>query len=69
MNEAVITPEIKLCRVLSPDDLIFYGIILVQADAALSLFGHANNISRCFAVTTILITLVAIIFTVPGYGV
>jgi amino acid transporter len=58
----------KLLRVLSLRDLIIYGIILIQPVAALPLFGHANNISKGHAVTTILIAMVAMIFTAVSYG-
>ncbi len=68
MTDAIITPEIKLKRVLSLNDLIIYGIILIQPVAALPLFGHANNISRGHAVTSILIAMVAMIFTAISYG-
>jgi putrescine importer len=60
--------EIKLRRVLSLPDLIIYGIILIQPVAALPLFGHANSISRGHAVTTILVAMVAMIFTAISYG-
>jgi amino acid transporter len=60
--------EVKLRRVLSLRDLIIYGIILIQPVAALPLFGHANNISKGHAVTTILLAMVAMIFTAISYG-
>lgn len=60
--------EVKLLRVLSLSDLIIYGIILIQPIAALPLFGLANNISKGHAVTTILIAMVAMIFTAFSYG-
>lgn len=60
--------EVKLRRVLSLSDLIIYGIILIQPVAALPLFGHANDISKGHAVTTILIAMVAMIFTAISYG-
>jgi amino acid transporter len=60
--------EVKLKRVLSLSDLIIYGIILIQPVAALPLFGHANHISAGHAVTTILIAMVAMIFTAISYG-
>jgi len=60
--------EVKLRRVLSLSDLIIYGIILIQPVAALPLFGHANNISKGHAVTTILVAMVAMIFTAISYG-
>lgn len=62
------TSEVKLKRVLSLRDLIIYGIILIQPVAALPLFGHANNISKGHAVTTILLAMVAMIFTAISYG-
>lgn len=62
------TEEIKLRRVLSLTDLVIYGIILIQPVAALPLFGHANDISKGHAVTTILIAMVAMIFTAISYG-
>jgi putrescine importer len=60
--------EVKLKRVLSLSDLIIYGIILIQPVAALPLFGHANSISKGHAVTTILVAMVAMIFTAISYG-
>jgi putrescine importer len=60
--------EVKLSRVLTLSDLIIYGIILIQPVAALPLFGHANNISQGHAVTTIIIAMVAMIFTAFSYG-
>lgn len=60
--------EVKLLRVLSLRDLVIYGIILIQPVAALPLFGHANNISKGHAVTTILLAMVAMIFTAISYG-
>ncbi|MEI6676976.1 MAG: APC family permease [Mariniphaga sp.] len=60
--------EGKLLRVLSLRDIVIYGIILIQPVAALPLFGHANDISKGHAVTTILIAMVAMIFTAISYG-
>lgn len=68
MTNANNTSEVKLKRVLSLSDLIIYGIILIQPVAALPLFGHANNISQGHAVTTILVAMVAMIFTAISYG-
>lgn len=61
-------PEVKLRRVLGLSDLIVYGIVLIQPVAALPLFGHANNISRGHAVTTIMIAMCAMICTAVSYG-
>jgi len=63
MTDQKNTSEVKLLRVLSLRDLVIYGIILIQPIAALPLFGHANNISKGHAVTTILLAMAAIIFT------
>jgi amino acid transporter len=68
MDDQKNTSDVKLLRVLSLRDLIIYGIILIQPVAALPLFGHANNISRGHAVITILIAMVAMIFTAISYG-
>ncbi len=62
------TSEGKLLRVLSLRDLVIYGIIVIQPVAALPLFGHANNISKGHAVTTILLAMVAMILTAVSYG-
>jgi len=45
-----------------------YGIILIQPGASLALFGHANSISRGHTVTTILLAMMAMIFTAISYG-
>ena len=68
MNKTLPTSEKKLSRVLSLSDLVIYGIILIQPVAALPLFGHADNISKGHAVTTIVISMVAMIFTAISYG-
>jgi putrescine importer len=68
MSVDSLQPEVKLRRVLSLGDLIVYGIVLIQPVAALPLFGHANNISRGHAVTTIMIAMCAMICTAVSYG-
>lgn len=68
MTVATKGQDVKLRRVLTLSDLIIYGIILIQPVAALPLFGHANNISQGHAVTTILIAMLAMIFTAISYG-
>jgi amino acid transporter len=68
MSDQKNTSEVKLGRVLSLSDLMIYGIILIQPVAALPLFGHANNISKGHATTTILIAMMAMIFTAISYG-
>ena len=68
MNNHQAQSEKKLHRVLSLNDLIIYGIILIQPVAALPLFGHANAISRGHAVTSILIAMIGMILTAISYG-
>lgn len=68
MAEQKRTSDGSLLRVLTLGDLIIYGIILIQPVAALPLFGHANDISKGHAVTTILIAMVAMILTAVSYG-
>ena len=68
MSGNPVNSEIKLRRVLKLRDLVIYGIILIQPGASLALFGHANYLSKGHAVTTILIAMVAMIFTAISYG-
>jgi putrescine importer len=68
MSERVGESGKKLRRVLSLSDLVIYGIILIQPVAALPLFGLANRDSAGHAVTTILIAMIAMIFTAVSYG-
>jgi putrescine importer len=68
MTDKKSTSNGKLLRVLSLRDLVIYGIIVIQPVAAMPLFGHANNISKGHAVTTILIAMVAMILTAISYG-
>src|SRR5215467_8023639 len=68
MNVEPARPQEKLRRVLTLNDLIIYGIILIQPVAALPLYGHANDISQGHAVTSILIAMVGMIFTAISYG-
>jgi putrescine importer len=68
MSSTVTSSDPKLLRVLSLRDIVIYGIILIQPVAAMPLFGHANDISKGHAVTTILIAMVAMIFTAISYG-
>ncbi len=60
--------SVQLKRVLRLRDLVIYGIILIQPVAALPLFGHANEISRGHAVTTIALSMLAMLFTAVSYG-
>jgi amino acid transporter len=68
ISSAESSSEPKLRRVLSLNDLVIYGIILIQPVAALPLFGHAYNISKGHAVTSIMLAMIAMIFTAISYG-
>src|SRR6202171_4859540 len=57
-----------LSRTLGLWDLVFIGIILVQPTAPMPLFGVVQNAAGGHAVTTILIAMVAMLFTAISYG-
>jgi amino acid transporter len=48
--------------------LIFYGIIVIQPVAPLSVFGVLSDRGRGHVVTTVLIAMVAMLFTAISYG-
>jgi putrescine importer len=57
-----------LKRVLGLSSLVLYGIILIQPTAPMPLFGAAASLAKGHVVTTILIGMVAMIFTAISYG-
>ena len=57
-----------LRRALGLWDLIFYGVIVIQPTAPMSVFGVLSNRGRGHVVTTILIAMVAMLFTAISYG-
>jgi amino acid transporter len=57
-----------LKRVLGLSSLVLYGIILIQPTAPMPLFGAAASLARGHVVTTILIGMVAMLFTAISYG-
>ncbi len=57
-----------LRRVLGLWDLVFYGIVLIQPVAAVGIFGIANQKSFGHVTTTILIAMIAMMFTAVSYG-
>ena len=65
-NQAV--PKIRLRKVLTLWDLIFYGMVLIQPTAPIPLFGVAQKLSNGHAVTTILVAMVAMVITAVSYG-
>jgi putrescine importer len=67
--ETVSAPEApRLCSVLSLWDLILYGIVVVTPSAPVTVFGIALVMSQGHAVDTILLTMVAMIFTRFSHG-
>ena len=67
-NQSVSAAGPGLKRVLTLPALIIYGIILVQPTAPMPLFGAAAVKAQGHVVTTILIGMVAMLFTAVGYG-
>jgi putrescine importer len=60
--------EVRLTRVLTLWDLIFYGMVLIQPTAPIPLFGIAQKLSNGHTVTTILVAMFAMIITAVSYG-
>ena len=60
--------EITLRRSLKLWDLVIYGIVLIQPTAALPLFGVVSQEARGHVVTTLLVAMVAMLFTAISYG-
>ena len=58
----------RLRRVLTLWDLIFYGIVLIMPIAPVPMFGVAQILSRGHFVTTIMISMIAMMFTAVSYG-
>jgi putrescine importer len=61
-------PNPGLKRVLGLSSLVLYGIIVVQPTAPMPLFGAAVSLGHGHAVTTVLIGMVAMLFTAISYG-
>src|SRR5476651_2494674 len=59
---------VGLKRVLSLRDLIIIGIVIVQPIAPMGIFGVISNEAGGHVVTTILIAMVAMLFTAISYG-
>ena len=58
----------RLRKVLTLWDLIFYGIVLIQPTAPIPLFGVAQKLSDGHTVTTILVAMFAMMITAFSYG-
>src|SRR5882724_8839580 len=60
------TPRLR--RTLTLWDLILYGVIVIQPVAPMSVFGVLSERGRGHVVTTLLIAMVAMLFTAFSYG-
>lgn len=60
--------SLQLRRALSLWDLIIIGIVIVQPIAPMGIFGVISNEAGGHVVTTILIAMVAMLFTAVSYG-
>src|SRR6202045_2614145 len=58
----------RLRRSLTLGDLILYGIIVIQPVAPMSVFGVLSDRGHGHVVTTVLIAMVAMLFTAISYG-
>ena len=58
----------RLRRTLTLSDLILYGIIVIQPVAPMSVFGVLSVAGKGHVVTTLLIAMVAMLFTAFSYG-
>jgi len=58
----------KLRRALGLWDLILYGMIVIQPTAPMPVFGVMSQRAHGHAVTTVLIAMVAMLFTAISYG-
>jgi amino acid transporter len=68
MPETVATEAPRLRRALGLWDLVLYGIIVIQPVAPMSVYGVLMVRGQGHAVTTILIAMVAMLFTAISYG-
>src|SRR5579872_125753 len=58
----------RLRRALTLWDLVLYGVIVLQPTAPMPVFGVVSDRGHGHVVTTILIALVAMLFTAIAYG-
>jgi amino acid transporter len=62
----LLQPQLK--RSLKLWHLIVYGVIIIQPTAPMGIYGVVSNIARGHVVVTILIAMVAMLFTAISYG-
>src|SRR5512136_1665990 len=60
------SPHLK--RALGLWDIIFYGMVVITITAPLPIFGIISTEAKGHVVTTILIAMVAMLFTAISYG-
>src|SRR5579872_3974311 len=65
---AAATSPTRLKRALTLQDLILYGIIVIQPVAPMSVFGVISDRGRGHVVTTILLAMFAMLMTAISYG-
>jgi putrescine importer len=65
-SSSPVAPQLQ--RSLKLWHLIVYGIIIIQPTAPMGIYGVVSNIARGHVVTTILIAMVAMLFTAISYG-
>ncbi len=70
MNSATKTAATAagLRRSLRLRDLIFYGIIIIQPTAPMTMYGVVSQEARGHVVTTVLVAMVAMLLTAVSYG-
>jgi putrescine importer len=69
METSVAAPAApRLRRTLTLADLILYGVIVIQPVAPMSVFGVLSDRGHGHVITTILIAMVAMLFTAISYG-
>jgi len=61
-------PAASFRRVLRLQDLVLYGIIIIQPTAPMPVFGVVSQQARGHVVTAVLIAMVAMLFTAISYG-
>jgi amino acid transporter len=67
-SELTAASSLKLKRALGLWDLIIIGIVIIQPIAPMGIFGVISNEAHGHVVTTILIAMVAMLFTAFSYG-
>jgi amino acid transporter len=65
-TEASTTPQLR--RALGLWDLILYGLIVIQPTAPMPVYGVMSTRSQGYAVVTVLLAMVAMLFTAISYG-